>query len=131
MSSDITTNQNSQSTPASYTAVKKTVENKPVEMRQEASVEEGNILPPEDDSINITDKELQIAVSNLNKYVQQIGRDLLFSIDESSESVVVKVLNTETEEVVRQIPTKEALRLSRNLQNLQNGGNGLIFETSA
>jgi len=131
MSSDIITNQNFKSPPASYTVVKKTVENKPVETRQEASVEEGNILPPEDDSINITDKELQTAVSSLNKYVQQIGRDLLFSIDESSESVVVEVLNTETEEVVRQIPTKEALRLSRNLQNLQDGGNGLIFETSA
>jgi flagellar protein FlaG len=59
--------------------------------------------------------DLKQAVSKLNDYVQNMQRDLQFSIDQESGSMVVKVIDTKSEKVIRQIPTEETLRLARNL----------------
>ena len=60
------------------------------------------------------------AVTRLNDYVQSIQRDLRFSLDESSGTPVVSVIDRSTEKVIRQIPSDVALRLARNLnENLE------------
>jgi flagellar protein FlaG len=59
--------------------------------------------------------DLQQAVSTLNDYVQNMQRDLQFSIDKESGVMVVKVIDTKNEKVIRQIPTEETLKLARNL----------------
>ena len=46
-------------------------------------------------------KELKAAVLDINEYVQSIQRTLQFSIDEETGTTVVKVLNSETQEVIR------------------------------
>ena len=59
--------------------------------------------------------DLQQAVSKLNDYVQNMQRDLQFSLDQESGTMVVKVIDTKSEKVIRQIPNEETLRLARNL----------------
>lgn len=59
--------------------------------------------------------DLQQAVSQLNDYVQTMQRDLQFSIDKESGVMVVKVIDTKSEKVIRQIPAEETLRLARSL----------------
>ena len=59
--------------------------------------------------------DLQQAVSKLNDYVQNIQRDLHFSIDKESGAMVVKVIDSKSEKVIRQIPNEETLRLARSL----------------
>lgn len=59
--------------------------------------------------------ELQQAVSQINDYVQNIQRNLQFSIDQKSGTTVVKVIDTKSEKVIRQIPNEETLRLARSL----------------
>ncbi|WP_219060432.1 flagellar protein FlaG [Pseudomonas sp. UMAB-08] len=61
--------------------------------------------------------KLKIAVQEIEKFVQSVKRNLEFSIDETSGKVVVKVIASETGEVVRQIPSEEALKLADNLSN--------------
>jgi flagellar protein FlaG len=60
---------------------------------------------------------LKQAVQQIEKFVQSIKRNLEFSIDEQSGKVVVKVIASETGEVVRQIPSAEALKLAESLSN--------------
>lgn len=62
-------------------------------------------------------KKLKAAVQEIEKFVQSVKRNLEFSIDETSGKVVVKVIASETGEVVRQIPSEEALKLADNLSN--------------
>ena len=62
-------------------------------------------------------------VSRLNEIVQSIQRDLQFSVDDVSGKMVVKVLDTKTQEVIRQIPTEQVLALSENIENLK----GILF----
>ena len=59
--------------------------------------------------------DLKQAVSKLNDYVQNMQRDLQFNIDKESGIMVVKVIDTKSEKVIRQIPTEETLKLARSL----------------
>ena len=59
--------------------------------------------------------DLKQAVSKLNDYVQNMQRDLQFSIDKESGTMVVKVIDSKSEKVIRQIPTEETLRIARSL----------------
>ena len=73
-------------------------------------------------------EEVEQAVSNLSEFVQNVRRELNFSIDDESGHTVVKVINSQTDEVIRQIPPEEVLAIARNLQE---SGDGLLLRTKA
>ncbi|QSP94453.1 flagellar protein FlaG [Marinobacter salinisoli] len=55
------------------------------------------------------------AVSRLNDFVQTVQRDLHFEMDRESGETIVKVVDQETQQVIRQIPDEVALRLAEKL----------------
>lgn len=67
--------------------------------------------------------KLKMAVQEIEKFVQSVKRNLEFSIDEPSGKVVVKVIASESGEVVRQIPNEEVLKLANSL----NDASSLLF----
>ena len=90
--------------------------------RQELSAAENEEAKPQPSK-----EELKGVVSDLNKFVQTVRRELEFSVDEDTGRFIVTVLNKDTDEVVRQIPSEEVLAISSFLKN--NGG--LIIDTQA
>jgi len=62
-------------------------------------------------------EKLKAAVQEIDKFVKSIQRNLEFSIDEGSGQVVVKVIASDTGEVVRQLPSAEALKIADSLHN--------------
>ena len=77
-----------------------------------------------------TGDKVKQAVTDIADFVQNISRDLEFSVDEDSGRVIVTVLDSETKEVIRQIPPEEALKLAQNLQK-SDSGNGVLFQGNA
>ena len=63
--------------------------------------------------------ELGNIVADLNKVAQAASQGVRFSVDEDTGRTVVKVVDTQTETVLRQIPTVEALKLWRSIEQLQ------------
>jgi flagellar protein FlaG len=61
-------------------------------------------------------EQLDQAVSQLNDYVQNVQRDLQFEVDNERGQTIVRVVDQQTQEVIRQIPDEVALRLAENLQ---------------
>ncbi|AYN94974.1 flagellar protein FlaG [Pseudomonas sp. LTJR-52] len=61
-------------------------------------------------------KELEEAVKNINEAAQSSRRNLDFSIDDATGETVVKVIATESGEVIRQIPSEVALRLAESFK---------------
>ena len=53
----------------------------------------------------------------MRDYVQQIDRKLEFSVDEDSGETVIKVFDSSSEELIRQIPSDEILKLARDFEN--------------
>ncbi len=65
---------------------------------------------------NDTAKEVEDAVASMNSFVQSVQRDLLFTVDNDLDRTVVKVVDTESGDVIRQIPEETFLELARNMK---------------
>jgi len=74
------------------------------------------------------EERLTKQVSKMNEYVQSIQRDLKFTVDDNSGEVVVKVFNASTNELVRQFPSEEALKLSERIKESMENSSGLILK---
>lgn len=67
------------------------------------------------------------AVANLRKVVEPVAQNLQFTVDDESGRTVIKVVDKATNEVLRQIPSEEALAISHALDKLQ----GLLLRQEA
>jgi flagellar protein FlaG len=66
--------------------------------------------------------QLQQAVVNINRAMQASNHDLEFSVDSATKVPVVRVVDTQTGDVIRQIPSKEALAIASSIDEyLQRG----------
>ena len=91
---------------------------KPGEVERNESAARGQDMPlrqAEQAGTTEDAAEVESAVSQISEFVQNFQRDLRFSIDEDSDRLVVKVVDSETQEVIRQIPSEETLRIAKNL----------------
>ena len=83
--------------------------------------EEGKELPPLGQQRDDQQQRLQNAVSELNDFVQNIRRNLEFTIDDESGRIVIKVIDSESKEIIRQIPPEEAVQLAQALEGTRDG----------
>lgn len=72
-------------------------------------------------------EQVDNAVTSIQSFVQNIRRDLNFSVDDSSGRVVVKVTDRASGDVIRQLPSEEALRLAESLEEVRS----LLFKAEA
>ncbi|WP_461516041.1 flagellar protein FlaG [Porticoccus sp.] len=97
--------------------------------RQELSVN-GNVLPEEGKS-QPSEVEIVQAVTEIADYIQRISRELQFRVDEHSGSTVITVLDSQTDEIVRQIPAEEAVAMARYIEEVRSGmSKGLLLKGS-
>lgn len=67
------------------------------------------------------------AIVSMQDATQAMQRNLDFSIDDSTGRMVVKVTDSASGEVIRQMPTEEALRLAESLDEMRS----LLFTAQA
>ena len=71
--------------------------------------------------------ELQQVLADVQEVIRPVAQDLLFSIDKDSGRTVVKIVDSSTDEVIRQIPSEELLSIARALDRFQ----GLLLKQEA
>lgn len=83
------------------------------------AVESGNTLPPATEAMKggakstiDTAVQLDQAVAQMNEYIQAETRDLHFSVDQSSGQTVVRVVDRESGDLIRQIPNEVFLSMA-------------------
>lgn len=64
-------------------------------------------------------KNLQDAVSMLNEQMSSTKQGLGFSYDDSKNQAVIRVSNTATGELIRQIPSEDVLRMAHHIDDLK------------
>ncbi|MDH1550279.1 MULTISPECIES: flagellar protein FlaG [Pseudomonas] len=67
--------------------------------------------------------KVKSAVSEIEKFLKASQRNLEFSTDEESGKIVVKVIATDSGELIRQLPSEEALRIAHSLSDV----NSVLF----
>jgi len=60
------------------------------------------------------------AAEDIQNFVKDMGRNLNFSVDEVTGYNVVRVVNPETNELIRQLPSEELLKIARSMKDLGN-----------
>lgn len=132
MSSDITNNQVIKSATAQSSGLQTGNSQQPdTAERKNVAAITGSTLPPETSSEEVSTEKAQEVVEQLNNHAQAVNRDLHFSVDDDSGKTVIKVINSATAELVRQIPSEEVLRLSETIRESLDSSTGVIVQTSA
>lgn len=79
---------------------------------------------------DITLGAVKQAVDRGNSLFQEAKRNLQFEVDDATKEVVVKIVDSESGEVVRQIPAEETLDFIRRMQELD-GQQGSMLQDRA
>ncbi len=75
----------------------------------------------------VSRKQVEDAVSTIQEFVQSVRRSINFSLDDGSGRVLVKVTDADSGDVIRQIPSEEALQLAESLEGVRS----LLFKAEA
>jgi flagellar protein FlaG len=70
-------------------------------------------------------------VEKLQEFVSIAASDIKFSIDQDSGRTVVKVVDRETKDVIRQIPSEEMLELAKALDRALGEPQGVLVKQKA
>ena len=72
-------------------------------------------------------QEFGLAISRVQEFAQSLQRDLIFSVDDASGRIIVEVKDSATGEIIRQIPSEDALRMLDHLEQARS----LLFHATA
>lgn len=67
------------------------------------------------------------ALEEVRQAVKPVAQSLHFSLDKDTGRTVVKVMDTETNEMIRQIPSEDILKIAKAIDKLQ----GLLIKQQA
>jgi flagellar protein FlaG len=76
---------------------------------------------------NLSAEGLRQVVAAANRAVKSLQNSVQFSLDSQSGEAIVRVVDTETGQLIRQIPTEEVLDLRRALDHIA----GLLIKRTA
>lgn len=71
--------------------------------------------------------ELDNAVKDIQDFIKNTNTSLDFHVDKDTDKLVVKVIDTSTKEVIKQIPSEDMLALAKALDKLK----GLLVSQKA
>ncbi|MCP1572113.1 flagellar protein FlaG [Herbaspirillum rubrisubalbicans] len=74
-----------------------------------------------------TESEVNDAVGKLNDFAAANAAALNFSKDQDTGKTIIKVVDTATDQVIRQIPSEEAIAIAKSIDKMQ----GLLIKEKA
>jgi len=89
--------------------------------------EGGNTVPSQARSTAPQPQQLEEAIVKLSELVQNLQRSLQFTVDESSGRTIVKVTDSDTGDLIRQIPSEEVLAISRSIAENMGEADGFLL----
>ena len=77
--------------------------------------------------------EVKQNLEKLNSYIPVTSTNLIFEFDEMGEPPIIKVLDKENDEVIREIPTEEFREVAKALEEFADklSNRGLLFDRTA
>ncbi len=103
---------------------------------QGTAASQNNPVQAQPSQQEMSQTELRDMVSELNTQIQAVQRDLSFSLDEGSGKTVIKVMDSDSGEIIRQIPSEEVLAIATYFKEVRDSAEqsevapGLLFSDS-
>lgn len=94
-----------------------------------------NIQTPVEKKSEKTNEGQQLSLDNVKDILQKkmenvkllFNREAKFEIDREADLIVVKIIDKESKELIRQIPPEEAVKLAKAMNEIE----GIIFDQKA
>ncbi|MDR1462967.1 MAG: flagellar protein FlaG [Azoarcus sp.] len=80
---------------------------------------------------NEQEQSVRESVEKLNEFIRPYVTSLQFSVDKDAGKFVVKILDTETKEIIKQFPSEKILALAKALSEAMSKPEGLLVEQDA
>lgn len=114
------------------------VKTETVSQQNNTSVQSQNItsvqpVKPTQNKINPTPTldSVKTAADQSNPLLQAMKLTVEYSVDSATKEVVLKVVDTSSGKLIRQIPSAEMLDFVKRLQDLENQQKGAVIQTRA
>ena len=72
------------------------------------------------ENIQLTVQEVAETVEALNSVMQQMQRGISFQVDDQSGRSVIQVIDRDSGDVIKQMPSEDLLKLINHMQEMQN-----------
>lgn len=79
---------------------------------------EAVLSAPQDKAGGTAAGELEKAVSDVQIYLKRLNTELRFEVDRDLKEVTVRIVDPETNEVIRQIPSEELINIRKRMKEL-------------
>lgn len=66
-----------------------------------------------------SEAEIQEAIDEVRRVIEPVARNLQFSVDDDTNLTLIKVVDSATDEVIRQIPSEEMVAIAKAIDKLQ------------
>ncbi len=83
------------------------------------------------ETTKVNQQEVKNQIEELQQFNQSIDRSLQFKVDDELGVTIVRVIDKETDELIRQFPPEELINLSRRLKELNeqdSGNSGVLLQ---
>lgn len=93
----------------------------PEGFQQSMAMQAGNAAKngPQTISAGADVETVKQATQSIEAFIKSVANGLVFDIDEDTGKNVVRLVDLETKEVIRQIPSQEVLEIAKTLDKLQ------------
>lgn len=83
-----------------------------------AEVRSGGIADPAETKKDAPPKEVEEIASDVQIQLKRLNTELRFEVDKNSDEMVIKIVDPETMQVIRQIPSEELLAIRERMEDL-------------
>lgn len=97
------------------------------EARQAQAVKEVNRTEDKASNAKSSAETVKSAVTDLNSALDSMNVRREFKIEDSINDLVVKIIDKDEQKVIRQIPSEEAVKLSKNIKEMV----GLLYDSTS
>ncbi|WP_163935857.1 flagellar protein FlaG [Paraferrimonas sp. SM1919] len=98
--------------------VKEQLKNNGLEKKQSVGTEPAELKATDNNQAVLKVEDLQSITEAMNQLMSQTQKGLNFSVDTETQTAVVKVIDETTGEVIRQIPSQDALELASRMAEI-------------
>lgn len=88
------------------------------EVKQQNEIQKNNPKENELGNEKLSKKTIKDAIENTNRKLVSTDRKFEFSINEETNDVIIRVINKETDEVIREIPSEKILDMVAKMMEL-------------
>jgi flagellar protein FlaG len=81
---------------------------------------------PSSSNLRIPKDELSGAVSQMKDFAQMLSRELQFDVDDDLGRTVVRVVDKDSGDLIRQIPSDEVLTLAKQMKEMREAEEGRL-----